>query len=968
MQTRNLFLAVNMINFTGSTNRRVVNLGDRRRGSEGTFLQQSHRDHQKREEQRRRERAAATICSYVSRHLDLRRFGERVASEWVKADVVKNWKRWCSEFAFLARFASPVAVDTALKTLEQTLADIDENLDTYSVSVLIRGLRATIDRRIDTNASLRCLLTLFLLYQIPIRYPRALLGLSQQITASLNVENYRDSIKLSFYLQCIEAETHFPSFMASIPTEYLFGDSSIAEITRKALLSEMVQSLIMQLDSLGKCRLLANYIKIVDPSFTVDDCAQIAAILKQIPFSIRTSNDRDAGDDNGDEYFAQDLLLQALLLLEKTPHISKAVDQFSRHNFSSNEHSLLPQLIRVFPDMRLKFCMICMLLPHVLKSFFNQISNYKEYSAIKEKGIEYAQIYHEEFQRGSSNDQFVSLLFSYSHLLSYWLTVTNDHESLNETSFPVTEAVDFTSFLKNLTLLLILRASSLAWQSAQLVQQKTIAIALLNQLYMKNLRVPFLPGGFWIASTLKLSKMNMIHLLQAEQKRLDTEEAEESSEDEGTTAHSSGRPKRRKLVHSEMVPAVEILKRLPFFVDFTDRVEVFRGLILAEKELEMSMSYYWDQRGIEADIRRDHVFEDAFEAYHKKGLQFKSKLSVTFYNEYGAEAGIDGGGITKELLTGVVSEVFHPGNEMDLFKVTDNYDLYPNPEITLKLIKNIDREQQLHKLEWMRFMGMIIGRCLYDGVLIDFKFAYFFLAKWRIAQTGAKSSIDDLAFLDTNLFRNLIKLMDMSAEEVAALDLNFIIDEIIDGKVVRFPLGAADEAENAVTPANRLKYIHLMANYKLNQNIQLQTRAFLNGLFEIIHPNWLNMFDPYELQMLISGTTDINLADWKKHVHYGGGYWETDATIQNFWEVVEEMNAADQHALVKFVTSVSRAPLLGFAALVPNFGISRVNDDTRLPTASTCANLLKLPVYKTKTELREKLLYSIHANSGFDLS
>ena len=43
-------------------------------------------------------------------------------------------------------------------------------------------------------------------------------------------------------------------------------------------------------------------------------------------------------------------------------------------------------------------------------------------------------------------------------------------------------------------------------------------------------------------------------------------------------------------------------------------------------------------------------------------------------------------------------------------------------------------------------------------------------------------------------------------------------------------------------------------------------------------------------------------------------------------------------------------------------------DTNRLPTASTCFNLLKLPIYKTKKRLKERLLYAIHSNAGFELS
>ena len=40
----------------------------------------------------------------------------------------------------------------------------------------------------------------------------------------------------------------------------------------------------------------------------------------------------------------------------------------------------------------------------------------------------------------------------------------------------------------------------------------------------------------------------------------------------------------------------------------------------------------------------------------------------------------------------------------------------------------------------------------------------------------------------------------------------------------------------------------------------------------------------------------------------------------------------------------------------------------RLPTASTCFNLLKLPNYQKRTTLREKLRYAISCNTGFELS
>ena len=43
-------------------------------------------------------------------------------------------------------------------------------------------------------------------------------------------------------------------------------------------------------------------------------------------------------------------------------------------------------------------------------------------------------------------------------------------------------------------------------------------------------------------------------------------------------------------------------------------------------------------------------------------------------------------------------------------------------------------------------------------------------------------------------------------------------------------------------------------------------------------------------------------------------------------------------------------------------------DVDRLPTASTCYNMLKLPNYRRGATLKKKLLYAITSNAGFDLS
>ena len=43
-------------------------------------------------------------------------------------------------------------------------------------------------------------------------------------------------------------------------------------------------------------------------------------------------------------------------------------------------------------------------------------------------------------------------------------------------------------------------------------------------------------------------------------------------------------------------------------------------------------------------------------------------------------------------------------------------------------------------------------------------------------------------------------------------------------------------------------------------------------------------------------------------------------------------------------------------------------DEERLPTASTCMNLLKLPEFPDLVTLTQKLIYAIESGAGFELS
>ena len=263
---------------------------------------------------------------------------------------------------------------------------------------------------------------------------------------------------------------------------------------------------------------------------------------------------------------------------------------------------------------------------------------------------------------------------------------------------------------------------------------------------------------------------------------------------------------------------------------------------------------------------------------------------------------------------------------------------------------------------------MCVGKCMYEGILIDASFAPFFLNKW--CHDSFKNTVDDLKYMDVELYNNTIKLLDMSSTELDALDLTFSINERISGntKIVQYDL-LPNGSKIKVDRSNVHLYNHKFADFKLNKSLAQQTKHFLSGVQSIIPLRWLTLFDYHELQMLISGGEKaIDVDDWRRNAVTNG--FEFDNTTLNiFWEVVAEMSSEERRKLLAFVTSSPRPPLLGFDQLNPKFGIQNKGAELNvLPSAATCVNLLKLPDYRDKNVLREKLLYAINSAAGFDLS
>lgn len=952
-----------MLNFTGLTNKRVVNLGNGRGARSLNFLQQAQLERQKRERERTREKAATVLQSAIRRHLDLSKIAVAFYTAWTGTDNFRNqsqWNEWLVEFGFLASNSNINGTELVAKLESEIKANHNLEIDNRHLYVVLRGLSCVLQRDSKRDAVLRVILGL--LHKCSpspdAKFPQGII--KNVLSVALN-SNRQTVLDIVFYINVRDDSGDFYDFLAG-PQLHIEPNSNYRHIINTLDLSQDPEC-----DPLRLANTMSNIIALFGnpDQWRTEDYSTVLPILAKMDFRLALTDDDD--DDNrdmdlddpeelnttGDCIEVESEVMDNIQKLYSSNILQHIISQLRELNNSVYLHALVC-LLRLIPMHKDRIAMHITLVPGFQKQLLSVIQASPIYATIVDDDQEIVTI---DISQNASD--FWNIVYLFHESYSYWLLVSNDFESFNEDKLTKDDIIPYLTFLKRLCLSLILNSCP-----KELVFMKNISITLLNQLYQKNSRLKFVPDHekFWILKSNQVNVTAMVQLIEQEEQWQNSEDIDSAGPQFQKFRRSSELAKLRGST-PHTTARLELLRKLPFFVPFMDRVRIFKELSTREGERSFQ-SFFMAESKLSGDIRRESVLEDAFNSFHNAGTSMKAKLSVRFFNEFGIEAGIDGGGLTKEFLTAVVADGF---SKPEYFKSTPEHTVYPDDDIYYKLSRKIDVDESYEQLKMIKFLGNIIGKCLYENVLVDITFAPFFLSKWGYA---TKNSINDLYYYDKEYFDNLIKLSKLSASELDDLDLYFNINVRVNERDFIYNL-MPDGSNIKVNSLNVLNYIHQIANFKLNQSLYIQTKYFVEGLSELIEIDRLAMFSPSELQMLISGgdNPDVDIAEWKRNVSYGG-YLEDDLTVRMFWDVIENDFTAKQRCeLLKFVTSVSRAPLLGFGSLSPLFGIRNSGRDVdRLPTASTCVNLLKLPDYQDRETLKKKLLYVIESESGFDLS
>ncbi|KAK7508593.1 hypothetical protein BaRGS_00000159 [Batillaria attramentaria] len=353
-------------------------------------------------------------------------------------------------------------------------------------------------------------------------------------------------------------------------------------------------------------------------------------------------------------------------------------------------------------------------------------------------------------------------------------------------------------------------------------------------------------------------------------------------------------------------------------------------------------------------VRRDHVLEDAFNkimSTPKKELQ-KNKLYITF----AGEEGLDYGGPSREFFFLLSRELFNPYYGLFEYSANDSYTVQISP--LSAFVENAH--------EWFRFSGRVLGLALVHQYLLD----AFFTRPFYKALLRVPLSLDDVETIDTGFHQSLMWIKENDISDVD-LDLTFSVSEEVFGQVTEREL-KPNGKNIPVTERNKKEYLERMVKWRLERGVTEQTDSLIKGFHEVLESRLVSTFDARELELVIAGTVEIDVADWRANTDYRSGYHDEHPVIMWFWEAIEKFDNERQLRLLQFVTGTSSIPYEGFAALRGSNGprkfcIEKWGKVTSLPRAHTCFNRLDLPPYTSFDMLFEKLVMAVEETSTFGI-
>lgn len=343
---------------------------------------------------------------------------------------------------------------------------------------------------------------------------------------------------------------------------------------------------------------------------------------------------------------------------------------------------------------------------------------------------------------------------------------------------------------------------------------------------------------------------------------------------------------------------------------------------------------------IELVVHRENLVQDTINKIASTG-NLKRPLTVKFEGEEGQDAG----GVRKEFFMLILKEILNP-----------KYGMFRHYEDSA-LIWFSDYDLETDTMYFL--VGTLCGLAIYNSMIIDLNFPLVLYKKL----CGAQPNLGDLKELDPLLGRSLQQVLDYKDDEdnnVSDLCLMFTAHREVFGEVTEVEL-RPDGANITVTAENRQEYVEAYVNYVFNESVARPFEHFSEGFHRVCGGKVFNLFRPEELMEMVVGNQNYDWEELEKTAIYKGDYWQKHQVIIWFWQVFHNLSLDDKKDFLLFLTGCNKVPINGLKIVIQPMAV----DESYLPVAHTCFNVLDLPRYSSKEKLEAKLKLALKCNKGF---
>ncbi|KAK8875786.1 Ubiquitin-protein ligase E3A [Tritrichomonas musculus] len=400
-------------------------------------------------------------------------------------------------------------------------------------------------------------------------------------------------------------------------------------------------------------------------------------------------------------------------------------------------------------------------------------------------------------------------------------------------------------------------------------------------------------------------------------------------------------------------PRASLLDR-PFILSLTTKANLcqieseqmmgfmaFRTLIFNMIRLEDSGDPY-----LTLYIRRSHLVDDAIDQLSRQNpANFLKKLRV----EFEGESAVDAGGPSREFLYLITESLFSP--DYGMFTVVNNKYHWFN-------------QFSFEGNRAFYLIGAIIGLAIHNSIVLPIRFPLVVYKK--LLYPSKMLTYFDLMQIDPSIGKSLQSIHEMVArnEDVSSLYLDFSITLDQYGEKITSPLRNDIDPSTEVNNSNAEEYIKSYVNFVLDYSIQSQFESFKKGFNLTCNIQSYHLFEPEEMDILVSGEDVLDWAALQRCATYTDGYTSESKPVKWFWELFnKKFSNEEKKMFLKFATGTDRTPVGGLGKL--KLVIQKGEDDKRLPISHTCFNIFTLPNYKDKKTLEKNVSLAIRQDEGF---